>query len=279
MLEAPEAYVLAKQLNATLTGKEITLAIVGHTPHKFAFFNGDPAVGCDLLVGRTITGARHYGGMVEIEAQQSRLLFSDGVNLKYFLPGEAIPDRHQLIIGFSDESALTASVRMYGAIWIYRAGRMEGNLADYFNAARQKPQVLSGDFTLDYFRTLLNATGTEKKSAKAFLATDQTIPGVGNGVLQDILYNAGIHPKTKMGMLTERDTERLYAALRSTLQEMTDKGGRNSESDLFGNKGGYVPWLSKDAEGATCPRCGGMIVKANYLGGSIYYCTGCQPQR
>lgn|GEM_PF-2077218 len=30
---------------------------------------------------------------------------------------------------------------------------------------------------------------------KAFLATEQRIPGLGNGVLQDILWTARIHPK------------------------------------------------------------------------------------
>ena len=32
-------------------------------------------------------------------------------------------------------------------------------------------------------------------SAKAFLATEQHFPGIGNGVLQDILFAAQIHPK------------------------------------------------------------------------------------
>lgn len=37
-----------------------------------------------------------------------------------------------------------------------------------------------------------------------------------------------------------------------------------------------IQLASKDTAGKACPRCGETIVKENYLGGSIYYCRGCQ---
>ena len=123
---------------------------------------------------------------------------------------------------------------------------------------------------------LISADGMSGKSAKAALATEQSIPGLGNGVLQDILYNARINPKTKIKDLSEGQLRGLYGAIVSTLREMVSKGGRSTESDLFGKAGGYVPWLSKDTLESPCPRCGSPIVKENYMGGSIYYCTGCQ---
>ena len=55
---------------------------------------------------------------------------------------------------------------------------------------------------------------------EAFLATEQTIPGLGNGVLQDILYNARIHPKTRIHSLSAGQKEELYHQIKSTLQEM-----------------------------------------------------------
>ncbi|MCD7914361.1 MAG: hypothetical protein LUG96_03240 [Tannerellaceae bacterium] len=42
-------------------------------------------------------------------------------------------------------------------------------------------------------------------------------------------------------------------------------------------KGNYILHLSKDTAGSFCLRCEEMIRKENYLGGSIYYCPGCQP--
>lgn len=69
---------------------------------------------------------------------------------------------------------------------------------------------MSEEFSKEYFMELINAEDAQKKTAKAFLATEQTIPGLGNGVLQDILYNARIHPKTKINALSTEKRENLY---------------------------------------------------------------------
>ncbi len=108
------------------------------------------------------------------------------------------------------------------------------------------------------------------------LATNQRIPGLGNGVLQDILFNAGIHPKRKEETFAESDLEILFNSIKSTLSEMTVKGGRDSEKDLFGLTGGYRTKAGKYTAGKHCPKCAGIIKKETYMGGSIYYCPGCQ---
>lgn len=135
---------------------------------------------------------------------------------------------------------------------------------------------MSDAFTKEYFLGLINAGDVQNKSAKAFLATDQMIPGLGNGVLQDILYNARVHPKTKIATLSVRQREELYHHVKDTTREMLEKGGRSSEKDLFDRKGGYISYLSKDTVGTHCLRCGDTILKENYMGGSIYYCNTCQ---
>jgi hypothetical protein len=43
MIELPEAEVLAQQISATLTGKHIQKATANQSPHKFAWYSGDPA--------------------------------------------------------------------------------------------------------------------------------------------------------------------------------------------------------------------------------------------
>lgn len=276
MLEAPEAALIARQLNDTIGGKRIVLAEAAHTAHKFAFFNGEPSLYEEKLKGNTIGECRNYGGLVEIEIGDMCLLLGDGANLTFIPSTDYIPSKHQLLIGFDDNTALTISVRMYAFLWLYEKDNITGNITEYYNAARLKPQVLSDDFTEEYFRGLISDISVQKKSAKAFLATEQTIPGLGNGVLQDILYNACIHPKTKISALSDSQKDKLYKCVKATLTDMYEKSGRNCETDLFGRQGKYVPHLSKETEGFNCGRCGGIILKENYLGGSIYYCTGCQ---
>ena len=86
-------------------------------------------------------------------------------------------------------SMLVASVQMYGGMGAFLAGENDN---PYYLIAQQKPSPLEEEFDADYFKRLISGRGIEKLSAKGFLATEQRIPGLGNGVLQDILYRARI---------------------------------------------------------------------------------------
>lgn len=68
----------------------------------------------------------------------------------------------------------------------------------------------------------------------------------------------------------------MYNAVKQVLTDMAQKGGRDTERDLFWQPGGYVKALSRKTAGQPCPACGTVIRKEAYLGGSIYYCAGCQ---
>lgn len=276
MIEAPEARYLCDQLNETVRGKRITDVFTQFTPHKFAWFTGTSDEYAEWLTGKIIDYAEPQGGMVEITIDDKVLVLTDGVNLRYLIPGTKLPAKHQLLIAFEDESYLVASVRMYGGIMCYDKDATDEKLSDYYRTAKSKPQVMTDAFTKEYFLGLINAEGAQKKSAKAFLATEQTIPGLGNGVLQDILYHTHIHPKKKIAILTDKEKENLFYQVKETMNDIYQLGGRNTESDLFGKNGNYAACLSKDTAGMACPRCGETIVKENYLGGSIYYCRGCQ---
>jgi hypothetical protein len=43
MIELPEAVVIAQQITETLGGKRIAYAVANASPHKFAWYTGDPA--------------------------------------------------------------------------------------------------------------------------------------------------------------------------------------------------------------------------------------------
>ena len=115
--------------------------------------------------------------MIEIEAGDMMLILTDGINLRYFTPGEKLPARHQLLIGFEDESCHVASVRMYGGLWCFPKEGFNAPIAAYYETAKNKPQVMTDEFCESYFRKLIYADEAQKKTTKAFLATEQTIPG------------------------------------------------------------------------------------------------------
>lgn len=90
-------------------------------------------------------------------------------------------------------------------------------------------------------------------------------------------FAAGIHPKRKIGSFGALDQERLLSCIISVLNDMGERGGRDTEKDLFGQPGGYRTKLSKNTLASGCPRCGGQLVREAYLGGAVYYCPVCQP--
>ncbi len=271
MVELPEAYVLAKQIQQTLTGKKIKLVIANHSPHKFAWYSGNPAKYNDKLAGKTILGAQAFGGHVEVRADDMLLVISTPI--RYHAGNEKLPKKHQLLVTFEDGSAISCTVQMWGALACFSENE-KGSIPDYL-ISREKPSPLSDPFDRPYFDSLFDKK-TESLSAKAFLATEQRIPGLGNGVLQDILWTAKIHPRKKMADLSSKEVSQLYRAVKSVLQRMARQGGRDTEADLFGCPGGYQTILSRNTVGKPCPACDTIITREAYLGGTVYVCEGCQ---
>jgi formamidopyrimidine-DNA glycosylase len=274
MIELPESHTLAKQLNATLTGKTVVAMRMDQSPHKFAFYHGDPQSYPDRFIGLSFTHASAHGGQVELAFGQQRLVLSDGVNLRFHPNASTLPAKHQLLMHFEDGSALCLTVAMYGMIYGFEANTFHN---PYYLIAKTGPQVYGADFTFDAFKALVDRA-SPKLSLKALLATEQRIPGVGNGVLQDLLFLAKLHPKTKVSTLSESEWHTLYTTLVHTLTRMRDQGGRDTEKDLFGHEGGYSTLLSAKTLQSGCPVCGTDLRKEAYLGGGIYTCPTCPPQ-
>jgi formamidopyrimidine-DNA glycosylase len=273
MIELPEAITLAQQINQTLAGKTITEVFNANSPHKFTFFYNDPLTYKQLLTGKRIESARGAGIFVDISLDEDvKISVNDGVNLKYGDQSSLIPGKYQLLLTFNDHTFLAFTVAMYGGISAYK-GRLDNK---YHDKSAESISPLSKEFDMACFENLI---GKEKKnlSLKALLATEQRMPGIGNGVLQDILFNASLNPRCKISGLTDTDKENLFRSLKTTLADMTANRGRDTETDLYGNRGGYKTIMSKNTYGQPCPKCNSAIRKENYMGGTVYYCPNCQP--
>jgi len=273
MIELPEALNIAGQINDTLRGKRAASVIVAQTPHKLAWYYGEPQKYSDLLVGRTIGKANAYGGLVEIKAENANILLGDGAGIRFHSKSETRPAKHQLLVEFDDYSAISVSIQMYGGIGVFLEGELD-NI--YYRVAKEKPSPFSPAFDKAYFDRIISAQEVQKLSLKAFLATEQRIPGLGNGILQDILFHAKMHPKKKVNTLAETDKEVLFNSVKTTISAMAAKGGRDTELDLFGCPGSYKTILCKNTVNKPCPVCGTIIKKEAYMGGSVYYCEKCQ---
>lgn len=272
MLEIPESRTVSKQAADTLVGRTISKVTNATSPHKFAWYYGDPLSYAALLTGLTIEATRGHGMFVDILCSNGACItVGDGTNLRYYEPFEQLPEKHQLLIELDDRSHIAFTVAMYGGIWAYK-GTFDN---PYYQRSLHSISPLDEAFNPPYFDSIIDGV-SKNISAKALLATEQRIPGLGNGVLQDILFNAGIHPKRKKATISDFEKGELFHSLKVTLENMTEKGGRDTEKDFYGKAGGYKTILSKNTLAHPCPTCGGSIKKEAYLGGTIYFCPTCQ---
>jgi len=275
MNELPETHTLARQIQSEVIGHTITRVTAAHSPHKFAWYHGDPGDYPGRLMDNTILSAQAYGMMVEITLSSATLLFSDGIKLRLHPDAGSIPKKHQLLLNLNDGRSLSASLAMYGGLFCWENGSEFDN--PYYEIARKKPDPLTQAFNQNYFQGLIAPEEVQKLSLKAVLATEQRIPGLGNGTLQDILWQAEMHPRRKLNTLSEDELETLFSSVKDTLAEMTRLGGRSTEKDLYGKAGGYKVVMCAANKGQPCPRCGAEILKTSYMGGSVYTCPTCQP--
>ena len=209
---------------------------------------------------------------MELEIEDEVLTFRDGANIRWFAKPQQFKKSKRLLM-FTDGSCLHVTTSMYAAIHVFP--KTEGAQDAYYEAELKSCSLLDECFTYENFLSKLHHE-TEKLSVKAFLATKQRFIGIGNGVCQDILFYAGLHPKRKMNTLTKDEINTLFFSMKQTLQQMVQEGGRDSEKNIYGEKGGYHCVMSAGHYKDGCPKCGGRIQKEQYLGGSIYYCPHCQ---
>jgi len=276
MIELPETYVLSEQINQTLVGKTIVDVMANGHPHAFAWYTGEPAAYPGMLNDKKViisspgTGYT-CGGNTEILCDDMLLVISTPI--KYHPPGQKLPAKHQLLVSFDDDSHMSCTVQMWGAMLCFTADE-EGIAKDF--SPKKCPTPYEEAFDRAYFDSLYDGL-KPNTSVKALLATEQRIPGFGNGVLHDVLWNARVHPKRKIETLSEDEKIALYDSVKSTLLKMRDQGGRDTEKDLFNQKGGYKTILSSKTLIYPCPACGRELKREAYMGGNIYFCPVCQP--
>ncbi len=275
MFELPEVLNLVKQMNETLVGKTVSVGHLGNSPHKFVWYNRQPAEFEALTQGKIVGTARAQGRWLSIPLQPGYvLLFGEcGGRILYHPAGSPLPKKYHLHLAFEGGSFLTAFTQMWGAMELYEAGCEQER--PYVKDMRLTP--VDEAFTFEYFSALIDSLlSGEKRSVKGLLTQDQLIPGLGNAIAQDILFRARLHPKHSLDQLSKAQRHKLYTAILKTVRDITAKGGRYDEYDLFNQPGRYVRLMDSQAVDRPCPECGTRVQKIQYLGGACYFCPSCQ---
>jgi len=275
MIELPEALTIARQMSDTLKGKRIESAVRGNVPHKFAFYTRTPEEYAALLQGKTMGEARDYGSQIlaSVEPGHVLVLGGGGERILFHQEERTLPKKHHLLLHFQDGTYLTVSVQGWGAVGLLQ----QSEVGSHALAGPAGVSPLSDAFTFEFFDGRFGVLEPQDpRSVKYFVISKPGVWGGGNGYLQDILFRARIHPKRRAIDVTAEERRTLYQAIRETLRQAVDLGGRDSERDLYNRPGGYRRILDSKSVGQPCPECGTPIEKVSYLGGAAYFCPGCQ---
>ena len=275
MFEISECVTLVRQMNEKLSGKRITSGNLGNSPHKFVWYNRSDEEFARLVEGKTVgeTSVQGRWMFTPIEPGYVLVLGECGGKILYHEPGTKEPKKIHLQLHFEDGSFFTATTQMWGGMELFDEGDEQER--EYVKGMRTTPA--EDRFTFDYFNALVDDLVPEKKrSVKGLLTQEQLIPGLGNAVAQDIMFKAQIHPKYPIQSLDVAQRKALYGSIVDTVAEIIDKGGRYDEFDLYGQRGGYIRLMDKNAAGRPCSSCGTTIQKIQYLGGACYLCPSCQ---
>lgn len=129
--------------------------------------------------------------------------------------------------------------------------------------------VLSSDFTAERFLALLKG---RRDQVRLFLMDKHALDSLGNAYADEVLFEAGIHPKTWCRALTPDDARALHAAIVRVMTDAVAEVARRDEpTDV------KVRDFLKIRLRDTCPRCGAKVRKAGVRGMDAYFCPHCQP--
>jgi formamidopyrimidine-DNA glycosylase len=275
MFELPEYTVISSQITKTMKDKTVKSAMLGNSPHKFVWYNITHEEFTKMMNGKTIGESYCRGRWLFIEILQGYILVLGecGGKIHFHDEEKNIPKKYHLMMKFTDGSAFTVTTQMWGAMELYKKGLELDR--KYIKDMRTTP--IDRAFTHKYFCNLIDECyDTDVKSVKGLLTQNQLIPGLGNSIAQDILYNSRLHPKHSLKDLSSDQKRNLYDSIRNTIKEIIAKNGRYDEYDLFGNHGKYIRIMDKNSAGSSCSACKTTIEKIQYLGGACYFCSKCQ---
>ena len=129
--------------------------------------------------------------------------------------------------------------------------------------------VLGPEFTRERFVSLLKKW---RDQVRVLLLDKRALDSIGNAYADEILFEAGLHPKTFCRSLSHDDAVRLHDAIVKVMREAVAEVARRAEP-IDVKVRDFLKVRLRDV----CPRCGAKLRKAGVRGMDAYFCPHCQP--
>lgn len=261
MPELADVEVYRQYLNATTLHQAIEHT---HVESSDILADTTPQALGRALKDNQFNSTRRHGKYLFIELHNGGWLvmhFGMTGSLEYFGADKKAPDHTRLLLSFKNGHRLAyVAPRKLGRITLTDAPRT------FIDAHDLGPDALA--LSPAEFKQLAEG---RRGGVKAWLMDQQTIAGIGNIYSDEILFQARIHPKTRVGALDEKALDTLYHKMHKVFDAaIKARADPEQMPDSF-----LLPHREK---GGKCPNCSGKIKKISISGRNGWYCPACQKQ-
>lgn len=260
MPELPDLVYLEEALRNGLKNRKIT-GIEVKEPIIIRNLLGEPI---ESIKGKEFSDVKRHGPF---------LVFEIGPDLQIIvhpmLAGAfSLEKRKGLVTIRMDEHALTyLDNKKMGKIYFLKKGS-ESQVPRFLE---QGVNIRSPEFTLEKFISLIDAS---RRQVRAFLMEQESLSAIGNAYADEVLFDAGIHPKTFCYQLDGEQKQNLYASIIKVIQ-FGIESVQKTPHELHEKVRDHM--LVRNRKNEPCPRCGSMIRRENVLGYDTFFCPRCQP--
>ena len=275
MPELPEVELVAKSLNALVSGRIIAAAVL--LRERLAPFN-PPRVFAEKLKESKINGDYRRGKHILFDLDNNQTLIAHLRMSGRFLllPAETdFPKFTHAVFYFADETRLVFSdQRHFGFMRIVETE----NLYETKELKNLAPEPFSDEFSPKYFREALKQS---TRSLKELLLDQTKVCGLGNIYAAEAMFLARVNPQIQANLLSAKKSNVLFEKIREVLAESIRHGATlnvNTENiDASFYNGEYEgKWRVYDREKEPCLNCQTKIERLKQAGRSSYFCPKCQ---
>ena len=266
MPELPEIVIFSQQMNETIVAKEIKKVCI----FQPKCLNRPEKEYLRHLPGQKIEQVSPLGKWLNLTLKsKDRLLISLGMGgeLIHFTNPENIPEKVKFYVQFTDETGFYVTLWWFGYFHFVKK--------DETNPMTDKLGDDPLQISFDEFRSKLDR---KRGRIKPFLLNQKNFKGIGNFYIQEILFQAKLHPLRQINNLSTAEFQQLFDAIQKVMKRSIELGSSSYEKDFFGELGSYsLKELSfAYEENAVCPDCGTESQKIKTGSNAQYICPQCQ---
>lgn len=275
MPELPEVMALARFLSQRLVeaedGPRVVIGVELGSIAVLKTYSPAP----EAFVGLPVSAVRRHGKFLDIDCEGLHLTFhlaragwlrwADSVSATRLRPGKS---PIALRVRFDDGSGFDlteAGTKKSLAVYLVE------DVANVPRIASLGPDPLDEAFTREVFGEIL---AVRRAQVKGVLRDQSVIAGVGNAYSDEVLHVAKLSPFALAASLTSEQVDRLYAALRETLQGAVAAASGKPAKELKDAKRAAMRVHGRT--GQACPECGDVVREVSFADSSLQYCARCQ---